>query len=281
MLLASGKIIHVRSFQELTRSNHVFSTTTRIQILQKLLLTPTYTWKSLQHHDVVKFLTDLSWSNGWRMLLSPPIMFSYSAVKFMTMQRIRRAIVQYTKELYAARSSSHTAQAHKSVLQKLRSIPSFLCYKIVSTLGWTTDLMPFAARDLSIVRSKAIIQNEMNEDPGILALELVTELITLAVVRPLSAVHARAQALYFARIVGSPSLKSDIYPILPSLSGLTSAVGIQSAARYAGKIALCYSMECLSIAMMVQMRSVIVQHILRKQQRSRARNLDEPTSDEA
>jgi len=82
---------------------------------------------------------------------------------------------------------------------------------------------------------------------------------------PIVAVTARAEALHFVSTTGPTWLKSDIYPLLPSLSNVTSRAGLHTAARYAGKILLCYAMKGVAIGIMIQVRAAFARNIIKKQ----------------
>jgi len=226
--------------------------------LQKLFLVPSYTTDAKQLDWQFKFLSDFKWLKNYRLWLAPSLIIIWPIVHHLTMKGICSAITKYTYE----ERKPFPISNDKSLLQKIIQIPAEVNLALIRSLQWTVSLIPIAKRmkDPHSTTRKPFVENTAN-----LALKSMTSLVVSVMFYPILTLTMRAQALHFVSTTGPSWLKSDIYPLLPSLSGTTSRIGLHTAANYAGKILLCYGMEGVTFAVMIQIRAAFAKHIIRKQ----------------
>jgi len=228
--------------------------------LQQLFLVPSYALNSKDLYWQVAFLASFKWLKNYRLWLTPFLIVISYLPQQLALDGVCNAITTLTDQKRGFRP----LPVKKSPLRRFIEIPAGITLALVRSLGWDASLSSSAKR-IETPRSTPVavlIENTVQSALGSLGSLAVTMMFY-----PIVAVTARAEALHFVSTTGPTWLKSDIYPLLPSLSNMTSMAGLHTAARYAGKILLCYAIKGAAIGIMIQVRAAFARNIIKKQRR--------------
>lgn len=219
----------------------------------------------------MQFLADLTWSTSYWRLLAPSMMIIFPTVHLLFIRGLSGAITKYSKDQNRIEDTA-VAQEKVSVFQRLRSIPAAINLRVVHLLQWTTDLVPCAARNVKLTTEGPLVEN-----PGVLALRLVSAVMASIALHPVAAIAMRAQALHFASIENNAWLTKDMYPLFPSL---TTHVGLRYAVRYTSKILICYGFQGVTAFALIGIRSAVIKHIISKRREAVHGRLQESISED-